>query len=227
MSNVGVRVIKFRFFVKWWGADYKISQYNIFGYQNLSVSRSIKVYVFWSFQSFCNRILCQPKTIRFLQKRRYFRSVKVKTRRASGIIHPYMTVEPIETPTEPDFQADLAHNLRRMNTLSKCVKDIMQFTGNFTCEYIRLSITSDKQSINFKIYCFCLFSRLRFFCIREEFFRLLFWNILKSATNRRSRIPARYKKSSNSSQANSEIFRFSYSLHSRWPFFLYTIRIVL
>ena len=37
---------------KCWGADYKISQYNIFGYQNLSVSRSIKVYVFWSFQSF-------------------------------------------------------------------------------------------------------------------------------------------------------------------------------
>ena len=33
-------------FVKCWGADYKISQYNIFGYQNLSVSRSIKVYVF-------------------------------------------------------------------------------------------------------------------------------------------------------------------------------------
>ena len=32
--------------VKCWGADYKISQYNIFGYQNLSVSRSIKVYVF-------------------------------------------------------------------------------------------------------------------------------------------------------------------------------------
>lgn len=106
-----------------------------------------------------------------------------------------------------------------MNTLSKCDKDIMRFTGNFTCEYIRLSITSDKQSINFKIYCFCLFSRLRFFCIREEFFRLLFWNILKSATNRRSRIPARYKKSSNSSQANSEIFRFSYWLHSRWQFF--------
>ena len=74
-------------------------------------------------------------------------------------------------------------------------------------------------SINFKIYCFCLFSRLRFFCIREGFSRLLFWNILKSATNRRSRIPARYKKSHNSSQANSEIFRFSYSLHSRWPFF--------
>ena len=37
---------KSRLFVKCWGADYKISQYNIFGYQNLSVSRSIKVYVF-------------------------------------------------------------------------------------------------------------------------------------------------------------------------------------
>ena len=39
-------VEKERLFVKCWGADYKISQYNIFGYQNLSVSRSIKVYVF-------------------------------------------------------------------------------------------------------------------------------------------------------------------------------------
>ena len=38
--------IEMRLFVKCWGADYKISQYNIFGYQNLSVSRSIKVYVF-------------------------------------------------------------------------------------------------------------------------------------------------------------------------------------
>ena len=38
--------IEMRLKVKCWGADYKISQYNIFGYQNLSVSRSIKVYVF-------------------------------------------------------------------------------------------------------------------------------------------------------------------------------------
>ena len=36
---------KKRLSVKCLGADYKISQYNIFGYQNLSVSRSIKVCV--------------------------------------------------------------------------------------------------------------------------------------------------------------------------------------
>ena len=65
----------FRLFVKCWGVDYKISQYNIFGYQNLSVSRSIKVYVFWSFQSFCNRILCRPRTIRTPPERRYFRAL--------------------------------------------------------------------------------------------------------------------------------------------------------
>ena len=53
LSNVGVQVIKFRFFVKCWGADYKISQYNIFGYQNLSVSRSIKVCVCKGLRSLC------------------------------------------------------------------------------------------------------------------------------------------------------------------------------
>ena len=33
-------------YVKCWGVEYKISQYNIFGYQNLFVNRNIKEYVF-------------------------------------------------------------------------------------------------------------------------------------------------------------------------------------
>ena len=44
---------KKRLNVKCWGADYKISQYNIFGYQNLSVSRSIKVCVYENLRSLC------------------------------------------------------------------------------------------------------------------------------------------------------------------------------
>ena len=44
---------KRRLKVKYRGADYKISQYNIFGYQNLSVSRSIKVCVCEGLRSLC------------------------------------------------------------------------------------------------------------------------------------------------------------------------------
>ena len=46
ITRAAFTAIEMRLKVKCWGADYKISQYNIFGYQNLSVSRSIKVYVF-------------------------------------------------------------------------------------------------------------------------------------------------------------------------------------
>ena len=50
---------KKRLSVKCWGANYKISQYNISqynicGYQNLSVSRSIKVYACEDLRNFCN-----------------------------------------------------------------------------------------------------------------------------------------------------------------------------
>ncbi len=45
MSNVGVWNIKW-LYVKCWGVEYKISQYNISGSQDLFVSRSIKEYVF-------------------------------------------------------------------------------------------------------------------------------------------------------------------------------------
>lgn len=44
---------KKRLNVKCWGEDYKISQYNIFGYQNLSVSRNIKVCVCEGLRSLC------------------------------------------------------------------------------------------------------------------------------------------------------------------------------
>lgn len=58
--------------------------------------------------------------------------------------------------------------------LSDSLPTVRKLSASAETEKSRLSITSDKQSVNFKIYCFCLFSRLRFFCIREEFFRLLF-----------------------------------------------------
>ena len=50
-SNVGVRIVKFHNTIFWlnvkcWGVKYKISQYNIFEYQNLFISRNIKEYVF-------------------------------------------------------------------------------------------------------------------------------------------------------------------------------------